>query len=215
MLTADTNSGPMPRATRTSLRCISAVALAAALLGAAAGVAAQEGAAQKPHWEFIVASGALVPTGSQGDVLKRADLTLAQLTYVIRPEFAVTTALGWARSHDVASAGRPKLDVFTGDVGAEVRPARWIADHEEKFNPFAGIGVGMRSYHYRNLDAAGSNNLAGYISAGGEFGMHRVRVRLEVRDYLSGFKPLNGTGTQGTRNDVVAMLGLRLVKKTD
>ena len=34
-------------------------------------------------------------------------------------------------------------------------------------------------------------------------------LRLEVRDYVAGFKPLAGGGTADTRNDVVIMAGLR------
>ena len=50
-------------------------------------------------------------------------------------------------------------------------------------------------------------------SAGGELGIGRVRLRLEVRDYVTSFKPLDGKGAAGTRNDVV-MAGLRFVKRS-
>ena len=38
-------------------------------------------------------------------------------------------------------------------------------------------------------------------------------LRLEVRDYLTRFKPLAGAGASATRNDVVALVGLRLTKR--
>src|SRR5581483_5017461 len=72
-------------------------------------------------WEFVVNSGTLIPTGAQGNAIKRGGVSAAQLTYVIRPMFAITSTAGWARSKDIATADNPKLDVFTYDVGAEVR----------------------------------------------------------------------------------------------
>jgi hypothetical protein len=39
-----------------------------------------------------------------------------------------------------------------------------------------------------------------------------VRLRLEVRDNVAGFKPLNGIGRSETVNDIVAMLGVRFSK---
>jgi hypothetical protein len=40
-----------------------------------------------------------------------------------------------------------------------------------------------------------------------------LHLRLEVRDYLTRFKPLEGSGTSATGNDVVALLGLRLTRR--
>jgi hypothetical protein len=59
-----------------------------------------------------------------------------------------------------------------------------------------------------------TNNLAGYGTVGGELGVGRVGVRLEVRDYVTGFKPLAGIGTSATRNDVMMMLGFRFNRHT-
>ena len=81
------------------------------------------------------------------------------------------------------------------------------------FTPFVGIGAGARSYNYRKLDVDATHNLAGYASTGGELGIGRVHLRLEVRDYVAGFKPLNGLGAAATRNDVVALIGLRFVSR--
>ena len=119
----------------------------------------------------------------------------------------MTTTVGWARSRDVATEGQPKLDIFTYDVGAELRAAG------RSVEPFAGIGAGGRSYNYRKLDVAATHNVAAYASAGGEIGIRRVRVRLEARDYIAGFKPLSGAGAGCTGNDVVVMAGLRIVAR--
>lgn len=169
--------------------------------------------AGKSRWEVLVPSGTLVPTGDERDAIKRGSLTAFQLTYVARPALAITSTVGWARSRDVATAGDPKLDVFTYDVGAELRATSWPTGTAVTISPFAGVGAGGRSYNYRNLDIDATHNLAAYGSIGGELGVRRVRLRLEARDYVTGFKPLSGRGAARTGNDVVVMAGLRFVAR--
>jgi hypothetical protein len=165
------------------------------------------------RWELSVPTGAILPTGVQRHAIKRGNLSAVQVTYVARPAFAITSTFGWARSRDIVTAGDPKLDVFTYDIGAEVRAPRWLAGKAMTFSPFAGAGVGGRSYNYRKLDVDATHNVAAYASAGGELGIRRVRVRLEARDYVTGFKPLDGAGAARTGNDIVVMAGLRLVSR--
>ncbi|MBL0170120.1 MAG: hypothetical protein IPP90_05205 [Gemmatimonadaceae bacterium] len=158
-------------------------------------------------------SGAVVPTGVQRNTIKTGQLSAAQLTYLVRPMLALNATLGWARTRDIASSGDPKLDVFTYDVGAELRANRWNDGHAVTFRPFAGVGAGARSYNYRQLDVDGTHNAAAYGSMGGEIGVRRVRLRIEARDYVSNFKPLVGSGVSDTRNDVTVMGGLRIMTR--
>ncbi len=164
-------------------------------------------------WECYVSGGWLLPTGAQRASLKRADLTAVVVSYVPRPSFAVTGTFQWARSHDLAFAGEPKLDVFICDVGAEARAPQVSLGGAWRVAPFVGIGGGARSYNIPRLPVDPTYNLAAFGSVGGEFAIHRVHLRLEVRDYASSFKPLAGGAKAATRNDVVVMLGLRFVKK--
>ena len=164
-------------------------------------------------WEFYVSGGWLMPTGAERASIKRADLTAVVVSYVPRPSFAITGTFEWARSHDLAVAGQPKLDVFICDVGAEARGTQMSLGGAWKVAPFIGIGGGARSYNIPKLPLDPTYNLAAYGSVGGEFAIHRVHLRLEVRDNVSSFKPLTGGGKAATRNDVVVMLGLRFVKK--
>jgi hypothetical protein len=168
---------------------------------------------QPKAWELRFTSGAFVPTGHQRNFLKDAQVSGVQLSWVVRPALAVTGTFGWARNRDVASIDTPKLDVFTSDLGVEGRPAQWNANGAVSFSPFAGLGVGARSYNYRKLDVNATHNLAAYGAIGGELGMGRVGLRLEVRDYVTGFKPLVGAGTSDTRNDFIIMAGLRFDRK--
>jgi hypothetical protein len=160
----------------------------------------------KSAFEFLVPSGTLVPTGAQRVAIKRGDLTAVQIFYMVRPGVAITSTVGWARSRDIATAGDPKLDVFTYDVGAELR-ANTVGS-AVTLMPFVGAGAGDRSYNYRSLDVNATHNLAGYASIGGQLGYKRVGLRIEARDYTTGFKPLAVAGTSVRRNDVAVLVGL-------
>jgi hypothetical protein len=165
---------------------------------------AQEASSISP-WEVRVSSGTLLPTG----ILKNAPMTALQVSRLITPSLALTGTIGWARSQVINTTDTPKLDVFTSDLGVELRSPRWFNKSMVTFDAFAGLGGGMRSYNYRKLDVGATHNLAGYGAVGGEFGMGRVGLRLEVRDYLTGFKPLVGAGESGMRNDVVFTAAVR------
>ena len=168
--------------------------------------AAGQGTTQhEKTWEFRVPGGALLPTGDQGRTLANSHLTAVQLSWVVRPQIALTGTFGWARSRDIASINHPKLDVFSADIGMEARSSEWFSEGPLSLGGFVGLGAGARSYNYRSLNVDMTNNLAGYASVGGELGMGRVGLRIEVRDYVTGFKPLVGAGRSDTRNDMVIM----------
>lgn len=194
-------------------------ALGSALVTTTSSLAAQQvsGAQTAPEqtrgWQLLVSNGTVMPTGAQREAVKRGKLTAAQLSYRVRPALALTATLGWARTRDIATVGDPKLDAFTYDVGAEVRAPRWTGGNTISFSPFAGVGAGGRSYNYRSLHVDATHNAAAYGSVGGELGIRRVRLRVEARDYVTGFKPLDGQGAARTGNDVVLMAGLRFVRR--
>lgn len=192
-------------------------ALALGLLLAAPGTADAQVARHAPtsrnSWELLASSGAFVPTGALRGALKDASLSTAQLSYVVRSRVAVTTSVGWARSRDLVTEGDPKLSVFTYDVGVEARAPRWRVSDAVTFAPFAGAGAGGRSYDHRGLDVDATHAPAGYVAAGGVLGAGRLRLRLEARDYVTGFQPLVGGGAAAARNDVMLLAGLRYTRK--
>lgn len=95
--------------------------------------------------------------------------------------------------------------VPTGAQRASLR----AGDHA---NPFVAGGVGARGYRANGVATTARNNAAAYVGAGTELGARRVRIRLEARDYVSGFRELNRGGVRVAHNDVVVMAGLRLVE---
>lgn len=207
-----TTTIPAAPVVKTLLRAAAlATATAGLLAGAARPAAARQDVTRPSRWEFLVSSGKLLPTGALREAIARGGVTSAQLSFVPGP-VAVTATLGWSRSRDLATEGHPRLDAFFYDLGAEVRAPR-VRLGRLAWRPFGGAGVGARSYDYRSLEADATHNLAGFLSAGGELGLGRVRLRLEVRDYLTGFKPLQGPGRSDTRNDLVLLAGLRLASR--
>src|SRR5690606_2502594 len=76
-----------------------AIAATALLTAAAAGSAAAQTSdeAQPRRWDFLISSGTVVPTGDQRAVIKRGNLTAAQLSYALRPSLALNATVGWAR----------------------------------------------------------------------------------------------------------------------
>jgi hypothetical protein len=153
--------------------------------------------------------GAYVPTGDQRDLLKDAVLVGAQASWRATRHLAVTGTFGWAPSKDRVTAGDQTLDLYQYDVGAELRAPVWHAAGSWDFTPFVGLGVGGRTYNYRDLDNVDAKtNVAGYGALGGELGFGRLGFRLEARDYISRFEPLTGNGDATTRNDITIGAGL-------
>jgi len=196
----------MPSRISTS---VLAAAMIAGAFSTAAPAAAQAPAREPAQWELRLPGGMLVPTGEQRRALGDAHVTALQVSRVGTPRFAVTGSFAWARSRDLATVDAPKVDVFTTDLGVEARSDEKLADGPVGVSLFGGVGMGVRSYNHRGLTADATHNLIGYGSVGAELGMGRVGVRLEVRDYVGGFKPLIGPGPSQLRNDVVMTVALR------
>lgn len=192
-----------------SLTARAAVASLGFLLVVAPLATAQSSPSTPPSRELRFTGGAYIPTGSQRTFLQNAQASAMQLSLLVRPSLAVTGTFSWARSRDTKSANADKLDVFMSDVGVEARLAHRQVHRSVTFSPFIGLGAGLRSYNYRKLDVDATHNSAGYAAVGGELGVGHVGIRLEARNYASGFKPLAGTGKSEMRNDVNVMLGLR------
>jgi hypothetical protein len=180
---------------------------AAALLAIAGGASRVE-AQRDLGLELRPFVGAYIPTGDQRDFLKDAVLVGGQASWRALPVLAITGTFGWSPSHDRLSAGDQTLDIFQYDLGAELRaPASYDAG-VVNLAPFVGIGLGGRTYSYRDLDVDNKTNFDGYGAVGGDIGFGSVALRIEARDYVSQFKPLIGGGDTKTRNDIAIAAGI-------
>jgi hypothetical protein len=200
--------------TLSSTTRIVALALAIATTAQAQTQTRQSAPTPTRNWELRLPSGGLFATGAQRDQLKDAQLTGLQISRSISSHLAITGTFAWAASRDLATTDRQKLDVFTSDLGVEGRSREFFASAPISLSTFAGLGAGARSYNYRKLDVDATNNLAGYAAAGAELGMRRFGLRLEARNYATGFKPLIGAGKSEARNDVVVMATFRFNRRS-
>jgi hypothetical protein len=185
-----------------SRQVVTAIVTVAAFTGAA-------NAQMRPiKFEVRPFVGAFIPTGDQREILEDAVLTGAQASWHLIPALSVTGAFAWSPSKDRITAGDQTLDIYQYDVGAELRGWSWYQRSTWDFTPFVGLGLGGRTYNYRDLDVGSTTDFDGYGSLGADFGIGALGVRIEGRDYLSQFKPLTRIGDSKTRNDVGIFVGL-------
>ena len=186
------------------------LALAISAVVPAAPASAQGDTAMRTGMSFEVRPivGAYLPTGDQRDQLKDALLVGAQVSLRVNPLIALTGTFGFSPSEDRVTTGEPELDVYQYDVGVEARARPMSLGSTAAVSPFVGLGVGGRTYNYRDLDVEARTNIAGHAALGVELGVGRLGFRLEARDYVSRFKPLTGTGDAETRNDITVMTGI-------
>jgi hypothetical protein len=210
------------RLLRNAQRTLAAASIASALLTWAAPARAQlvGGATNQPapagSWlaatdgvvEVRPFAGALIPTGPSREFLKNALLAGGQVSVRILPQLAATGTFAWSPNNDRSFLGAPTLDVYQYDLGLEARGAGWFEGDGWHFTPFAGLGVGGRTYNYRNLDFRSTTDVDGYGAVGGELGYGRIGLRVEGRDYISQFHPLNGIGPTANHNDVALGAGV-------
>jgi len=152
--------------------------------------------------------GAYIPTGDQRDFLDDAVLVGGQLSWHVIPALSLTGTFGWSPSKDRVTAGDQTLDIYQYDVGAELRASSWLNGGTWSITPFAGLGLGGRTYDYRDLDVDAKTNFDGYSALGGDIGFGPIGFRIEARDYVSQFKPLTGSGDTKTRNDIGLAAGV-------
>jgi hypothetical protein len=155
--------------------------------------------------------GAYIPTGDQRDDFKDAVLVGAQGSYRFTPVIALTATVGWSPTEDRVLTAQETVDLWQYDIGAEFRAPAWLQGESWDFSPFVGLGIGGRTYDYRDRDNVDAKtNVAGYGALGGEFGFGQFGLRIEGRDYISRFEPLIGTGEAKTRNDIAVAAGLTI-----
>lgn len=164
--------------------------------------------AQTTQFEVRPFVGAFIPTGDQRDFLKDAVLVGGQASWRVIPALALTGTFAWSPSKDRITSGNQTLDIYQYDVGAEVRTPSALDGGIVDFTPFVGLGVGGRTYSYRDLSVDSKTNFDGYGAIGGDIGFGPIALRIEGRDYVSQFKPLTGTGSTKTRNDIGLAAGI-------
>lgn len=181
------------------------VVVAAVLAFATAAARAEE---PVRRWSIAPLVGAYVPTGDQRDLLDDSLLTGLTLSYDVHPNVAVVGSFLWAPTQ--TSGLGDDLDLFQYDLGVQGQyPIALAANLTLK--PFVGVGVGARTYDFRDVSANTETDLAGYVSAGAGLEYQALELRLTARDYLSAFDGLGVEVDSTARNDLAlfASLGYR------
>lgn len=194
---------------RTLLASIGAIVL---LTGAHRPALAEPQPARLAAWEFQMGSGSVVPVGAQRRSIERGGLSTAQLTRIVRPSLALTATAGWARSRDLESDARPKLDIVSGDAGAELRAPHHAFGASVLLRPIATVGAGARHYAPRSGSEA-SDRFAAYAGLGGDLTVRSVRLRLEARDYVSSGESLANVRASSLLHELAITAGLRWVSR--
>ena len=188
---------------------VTAAALAA-LLAVVPRAEAQRAPVATP-FEVRPIVGALVPTGAQRDLLKDAVLVGAQASYAVTRHVALLGSFAWAPTEDQTFRDE-KVDLFQYEVGVEGRLPNLTAAAPLVTRPYASLGVGGRTYDYRDLAGSGATtNVLGFGAVGLDLAQRNgpIGVRVEARDNVTAFKGLRGElAERKARNDVQLTAGL-------
>jgi hypothetical protein len=156
--------------------------------------------------------GAVLPTGPQHALLKEAVLVGAQASFGINQYFAARGSFSWSPSKDKTEFQEHNLDFYQYDIGLEGLLPNLTSRSAFTTRPYAAIGVGGRTYDYRDrADLDAETNFVGYGALGLDVSPNgrRVGLRLEARDNVSAFKGLRGElPERKARNDVQVTAGL-------
>jgi hypothetical protein len=204
----------MPRAASTTRTTIALAAILITLPTAAHAQAPAHADTIRPrHWELRITSGSLIPVGEQRQHLARGPLSTVQVSWLPRSSMAVTGTVGWATSRDLKGVAPLGVNAFAVDVGIESRPQRLVVGERITLSPLAGIGAGARSYDYRSRRTHATHNVGAYATLGGELGYRRLGLRVELRQYVAGFAPMDGAGPTPARSDVMLLTSLRFNRR--
>lgn len=144
--------------------------------------------------------GAFVATGDQRDVLDDTVLTGFTLSYDVTRYLAVVGSFGWAPT-EVKTVADGDVDLYQYDLGVQGQYAFDVGSGVT-VTPFFGLGLGARTYEFRDLSLDSETDLAGYVSLGATVEHGRATLSLTARDYVSHFDGLGLQSESDTRNDL-------------
>lgn len=179
------------------------VAVAALCLGAAA-LPAQT---TKIKPEIRPFAGAVIPTGELRKLFMDAPMAGISTAVELKPTVHVLATFAWIPAQNKYGLAQNNVNIFQYTAGAELGFVRPLAGSWE-LRPFAGIGLGARTYAFQGVGLANQTCFAGYGALGTEFQIARTALRLEARDNVFCYRsPVPGVSSE-TRNDIGLSLGV-------
>lgn len=183
---------------RKSLLLVGALALSGAALAA-------QGTPVKP--ELRPFAGAVIPTGNLRDLYSDAWMVGLSAALEVKPSFHVLATFSWVPAENKYGMPDNNGDVFQYTAGAELGFVKPLSDKWE-LRPFAGLGIGARTYTFQATGVKNETSVAGYGAVGTEFQVARTALRLEVRDNVFRYNsPISGESAT-TRNDIAFAFGV-------
>lgn len=180
------------------------VVLAAALTIVATALPAQSPTVKPELRPF---AGMMIPTGELRDLFLDAPLFGIASAIEVKPTFHVQATFMWVPAQDKYGLAQNNVNLFQYTAGAELGFVRPLAGRWE-LRPFAGVGIGGRTYAFQGLGLKDRTDFVGYGAVGTEFQIARTALRLEVRDNVFNYRsPIPGTGSK-TLNDIGLSLGV-------
>lgn len=156
--------------------------------------------------------GVFVPTGDQRDLLSDAVLVGVQGSYELTSHFALLGTFGWSPTK-ARALNDAKVDLFQYDLGVEGRLNNLTPAASISTRPYAALGAGARTYHFRDLDTSSQTNFLGFGAVGVDLAQPSgpLGIRIEARDNVTAFKGLNGElAERKARNDLQFSAGLTI-----
>lgn len=158
-----------------------------------------------PRFEFRPFAGAYVPTGRQSDAFGSAFTAGTQGAVDLTRSIALVGNFAWIHGTDRLSDLGSRVETYQYDAGLELGLSRPV-EAAFMFRPFLGIGGGGRTYGYKDPGHATKTVATGHGALGTEFLFGRTALRIELRDYVSGYAA-PGSTKNVTRNDMTYTLG--------
>ena len=152
-------------------------------------------------------AGAIIPTGQQRNLFMDAPLFGVSAALELKPQLHLLGTFAWVPAQDKYGFAQNNVNIYQYTVGAELGFVQPLAGRWE-LRPFAGLGVGGRSYAFQGIGLTNKTCFAGYGAVGTEFQIARTALRLEARDNMFCYRsPIAGISSK-TRNDVGLSLGV-------
>lgn len=180
-------------------------AFVVAALALGASVLAAQSPRVKP--ELRPFAGAIIPTGELRDVFMDAPMFGISPAVELKPTVHLLGTFTWVPAQNKYGVAQNNVSIFQYTVGAELGFVTPLAGRWE-LRPFAGLGVGGRTYAFQGIGLNDKTCFAGYGALGTEFQIARTALRLEARDNVFCYRsPISGVSSK-TRNDVGLSLGV-------
>lgn len=152
-------------------------------------------------------AGAMIPTGELRNLFLDAPLFGIATAVEVQPTFHVQATFVWVPAQDKYGLAQNNVNIFQYTAGAELGFVTPLAGSWE-LRPFAGVGLGGRTYAFQGAGLKDRTDFVGYGAIGTEFQVARTALRLEVRDNVIKYRsPIPGAGSR-TLNDIGLSLGV-------